>query len=128
MSMCSCCAIPCVNIARFKMSGPYQLDEVGINIYISADSPGVYILARELDSIEYIGSTDNLKNRLIWWSKLKKEYKFFRFEITDSYQSAFTLECHLFHSYNNLDNHEHPIRPDDTLWQCPECDIYKVSV
>lgn len=111
-----------------ELEGPYVLNTETIDRIVTKTSPGVYVLGyvgiggfipkrvgRSDDSINEI-----LKNRV------GGDYSQFKFNYYDSSEAAFMKECCLYHDWKEqLDNEQHPERPDNTQCKCPGCDLFK---
>lgn len=112
-----------------SMKGPFTLNARTINYMVTKESPGVYILLKQYNgSPKYVGRADNdLNHRLHKWSD--KGYKYFLFDYCSSAEEAFRLECELYHQHKQtLENNKHPERPEDTVWECPKCNIFSWQI
>lgn len=108
------------------MQGPYPLNEKAVFEEVTHYSPGVYILSRTFENANFVGrSDDDIHSKLKWWANIKGEYNYFWYEYCDSLKEAFLKECHLFHTYEHLDNPAHPVKPEEVNWQCPDCGIFQ---
>ena len=115
---------------ELDMKGSYQLTNEEIDERVSKKSPGNYALGYRDEEdkkfvVRYVGrSDDDLKQRL---KKQVEEYKRFKFSYATSSKEAFKKECKNYHDSGeseNLDNTNHPDRPDDSDWECPFCDNF----
>jgi hypothetical protein len=111
------------------LNGPYKLDNKTIDEKVTKKSAGAYALGSLGEKKgfipEYVGrSDDNINDRLKKW--VDKGYTHFKFKYYGSPKAAFEKECNLYHDWKKqLDNKQHPDRPDDANWQCPRCDTFK---
>ena len=119
------------------LRGPYKLDKETIDQKVTMKA-GAYALG-QLDKEgffipKYVGRSDDnlykrLSYRMIGLALLKDwvgKYSHFRFEYYGSPKAAFEKECNLYHDFKKqLDNKQHPDRPDGSNWQCPRCDAFK---
>jgi len=115
-------------MASLGMQGSYKLTNDEIDKQVTKKSPGNYALGHVSDGtfyVNYVGRSDtNLNERLKDWIE---KYKKFKYSYATSAKAAFEKECHNYHDFggsDQLDNENHPQRPDRTNWQCPVCDIY----
>ena len=112
----------------------YSLDTKTIDAVVTKKSAGAYVLGHfrtkkkneeEVKEFipDYVGrSDDDINGRLKKWVG---KYPRFKFGYYDSPKAAFKKECDLYHDWKKqLDNKQHPDRPDDTNWKCPRCDIF----
>ena len=109
--------------------GPYSLDIDTIDAEVKKkNSAGAYALGhvnKEGEFVpKYVGrSDDDINGRLKKW--VGSEYSKFKFKYYDSPKAAFEKECNLYHDWKNqLDNKQHPDRPDGTNWKCPRCNVF----
>lgn len=109
------------------LRGPYPLDTETIDEHVKK-TIGAYALGYIKKDTrrfvpKYVGRSDNDIN-----GRLKDhvgEYPKFKFEYYSSAKAAFEKECNLYHDWKDqLDNKEHPDRPDTTDWKCPRCNIF----
>jgi hypothetical protein len=112
-----------------ELEGPYSLNSETIDSVVAKTSPGVYVLG-------YVGiggffipkhvgrSDDSISDRLK--DCVGGKYSKFKFDYYDSPEAAFAKECCLYHDWKEqLDNDQHPDRPENTRCRCPECDVFK---
>jgi len=110
------------------LRGPYSLDNETIDRVVNQTSAGAYALGyineEGLFVPTYVGRSDNdINKRLKDW--VGSKYSHFKFEYYNSPKAAFLKECNLYHDWiQQLDNKQHPERPDGTDWKCPQCDIF----
>ena len=110
------------------LKGPYSLDTKTIDKVVTKKSAGAYALGylnkEGLFVPKYVGRSDtDINKRLKDW--VGSKYSKFKFDYYGSPKAAFTKECNLYHDWKNqLDNKEHPDRPDDANWKCPRCKIF----
>lgn len=95
-------------------------------------TPGCYVLDRSRGGnfeVYYTGRADyDLEQRLNSW--VGSSYLHFRFLQLPNRQSAFEMECKVYHNLNPVDNKMHPDAPDNTSYTCPFCpkpnsDLYR---
>ena len=110
------------------MEGYYELTTDRIYEILKIKSAGNYALGFTEDKIfytQYIGRSDeDLNKRLQNWVG---SYKRFKFSYATSPKAAFDKECMNYHTLGEneeLDNENHPDRPDRSFWKCQVCDIY----
>jgi hypothetical protein len=115
-------------MGNLNMNGPYQLNNENIDAEVTKTSPGNYALGYSKKStfyVKYVGRSDtNLNKRLKNWVD---EYKEFKYSYASSPKSAFEKECSNFHEFgeaDSLDNENHPQRPDNSNWKCPQCNLF----
>lgn len=76
--------------------------------------------------MSYVGrSNTDLKQELK--ARLEKEHPKFKYSYATSPKAAFEKECENYHDFggkNSLENDVHPARPDNSGWECPDCDIF----
>ncbi|MGA2162153.1 MAG: hypothetical protein ABSG28_08170 [Methanoregula sp.] len=110
---------------KLEMKGSFRLDKETIDQNVILDKPGNYRLGHRNESkdtfvVEYVGrSDDNLNRRLHEW--IDKSYKRFKMRYANNPKEAFENECKEYHHYSNLDNEDHPKKPDGTNLKCPYC-------
>lgn len=88
-------------------------------------SIGVYKLYNTRSGpIRYVGSTKNLRQRLLTWAS-QGSYSYFEYEFADTRDQAYKRETNLYHYYgpSQLDNDQHPPRPNQRV-KCPACGIH----
>jgi hypothetical protein len=111
------------------LQGPYALDNETIDRVVTRTSPGAYALGYIGDDggfvPKYVGRSDNnINKRLKDW--VGSKYSKFKFDYYDSPKAAFEKECNLYHDWKEqLDNEQHPDRPEDANWKCPRCNIFE---
>jgi hypothetical protein len=110
------------------LRGPFTLNNETIDGQVTATSAGAYALGylnnQKLFVPKYVGrSDDNINKRLKNW--VGSKYSYFKFEYYSSAKAAFEKECNLYHDWENqIDNKQHPDRPDETNWKCPRCNVF----
>ena len=93
-----------------RMTGPRSLARSTAK---APTSPGVYLLSRDREHVQYVGRAGNLRARLRRHED-NGDYAFFRYCTTHTENGAFFKECREYHRYgkrNHLDNEIHPARP-----------------
>ena len=109
----------------------YSLDTKTIDAVVTKKSAGAYVLGHFRKEKEgnifipkYVGrSDDDINGRLKKWVG---KYPRFKFGYYGSPKAAFEKECDLYHDWKKqLDNKQHPDRPENKDWQCPRCDVFK---
>ena len=113
-------------MASLGMSGPYTLDAKTIDKFVTNASAGNYALGHTNSKgtfiPRYVGRSDkDVNGRLKDW---EGDYDTFKYSYARSIKAAFEKECKNFHDFGGdkkLDNENHPARPKDTDWKCPEC-------
>lgn len=114
------------------LRGPYSLDTKTIDAVVTKKtSAGAYALGytKKKDGKEtfypiYVGRSDSdINGRLKSW--VGSKYSKFKFDYYGSPKAAFEKECNLYHDWKKqLDNKEHPDRPENANWKCPRCKIF----
>jgi len=111
------------------LNGPYPLAHEKIDAVVTRESPGAYIFGRASNGtfyVSYVGRSDSDVNRRL--HEHVEEYPSFKFGYFPSPKPAFEKECQLWHDFRGpegeLDNKNHPARPEGTDWGCPVCDIF----
>lgn len=117
------------NVPSTGLKGPFSLDSTTINAQVKKNSIGAYALGHIKKDTggfvpKYVGRSDNdLNGRL---QAHIAEYPQFKFEYYSSAKKAFEKECNLYHDWKKqLDNKEHPDRPNGTDWKCPRCKTFE---
>ena len=115
-------------MATLDMDGPFDLTSETIGRKVTRISIGNYALGYDKEGtfyVKYIGRSDNdVKKRLNSWIG---KYRQFKFSYANSAKEAFEKECINYHDFGenkNLDNENHPDRPEDSGWKCPRCRIF----
>lgn len=113
-----------------SMEGPYELTHEKIEEVITKASPGVYQLGSIFQDsffLRYISRADSdLARSLKSWVGCER-YSHFRFCCSASAQNAFEEECREYHENGgseDLDNEDHPQRPEESDWKCPVCNRF----
>lgn len=116
----------------------YALNNDKIDEVVTKKSAGTYVLGHEKTEkkdekevtnffVDYVGRADSdVNDRLKSW--VGKKYERFKFGYYGSPKAAFEKECEIYHDFGenkDLDNKNHPDRPDDSNWQCPRCKIFE---
>ncbi len=86
------------------------------NYLLGSDEGGEFV-------VSYVGRSDTDLNVELK-QRLNPSYRKFRFTYARSVRTAFETECRDYHRYgtaHQLDNKNHPDRPDGTSYQCPFC-------
>jgi hypothetical protein len=111
--------------------GPHSLTLEKIAEVVAGTSPGNYTLGYVRENgfcIRYVGrADDDVAKQLRSWARQHPHYRAFAFSYAPSSRAAFDKECEDFHDFGgteNLDNVDHPKRPDTTDWLCPRCNFY----
>ena len=120
---------------KISLEGPYLLDVETINHVVTRNSPGVYVLGSEIESIRLptfnlsafkvrnVGRSD--KNLGLSLTEKIGIYPKFKFAYAESPESAFRLECKLWHNYGgpngDLDMKAHPRGPEGSGLKCIRC-------
>lgn len=115
------------NMASLQMDGPHALNNPEVDRQVTKKSPGNYALAWKTEDgrfvPKYVGRSDTDLN-----GRLKRhvgEYDLFKFSYASSPKAAFQEECRNYHDFQDqLDNENHPDRPDGSNWECPICEIF----
>jgi len=117
-------------IVTLNMNGPYGFNSAEIDHVVTQKSPGNYALGYTKDDssfvVEYVGRSDKDVNQELK-AKLKRKDKKFKYSYASSPKAAFEKECQNYHDFGEseqLDNENHPDRPDGTNWKCPVCTIF----
>ena len=118
-------------MASLNMNGPSELMTQKIDEGVTRTSPGNYALGYVSDStfyVRYVGRSDtDVNSRLKSWVGKSNRYKHFKYSYATSPKAAFEKECKNYHDFGEseeLDNEQHPERPDGTNWKCPVCVRY----
>jgi len=118
----------------------FELTNEKIDEVVTRTSWGNYALGhlneRDAFVVCYVGRADeNLNTRLKAHvgekrkaGKTPEYYPLFKFRYASSPKDAFETECRNYHDFGgskDLDNENHPDRPDGTDWKCPvpDCTI-----
>ena len=114
-------------MAMLDMKGPYSFTSESINKHVTQTSPGNYALGSAADKgffiPKYIGRADvDIKKRLHNWIGMKNHFQF-KFSYATSPKDAFLKECKNWHAFKPMENPDHPAKPENTDWRCPECGI-----
>jgi hypothetical protein len=109
------------------LKGSFPLSRLQVDVNVAAVSPGIFALGhRSPDgskfSIKRIGRSDADVNRRL--HDYVGRYSHFKFGYSPSSDSAFEMECALYHRLSPQDNRIHPTRPVGTMWRCPMCEIF----
>jgi hypothetical protein len=115
-------------VASLDMSESYELTNQKIDEVVTRTSPGNYALGYVSNltfHVRYVGRSDtDLNSRLKKWVN-NSQYKRFKFSYATSPKAAFDKECKNYHDFGGdkgeLDNDEHPQRPEGADWKCPVC-------
>ena len=107
------------------LKGPFSLDVKTIDKVVTKKSAGTYALGylnkEGLFVPKYVGRSDTDINKRLKDS-VGNNYPKFEFEYYGSPKAAFEKECNLYHDWKaQLDNKEHPDRPENANWKCPRC-------
>jgi len=110
-----------------EMQGSYDLNNDSIDITVTRTAPGNYALGYISKNrkfvVKYVGRSDNDLNGRI--HQHVDSYERFKYSYATSPKAAFEKECQNYHDFfENLDNENHPDRPDDSNWSCPHCSIF----
>ena len=119
-------------MASLQMNGVYELTTEKIDEVINRKSAGNYALGENKPDgfyVSYVGRSDtDVNERLKKWVREKSDkYKHFKFSYASSPKAAFEKECKNYHEFcenESSDNDIHPQRPDNTNWECPNCDVF----
>lgn len=112
------------------MNGPFLFTTEGIDDNVTETSLGNYALGyvdnKSTFIVQYVGrsDTDVAAEIKIY---LSEDYKRFKYSYATSPKAAFEKECKNYHDFGGkekLRNKIHPARPDDTNWECPNCDVF----
>jgi len=113
-------------IRKTGLRGSFPLDAETIDAEVTAVSSGVFALGLKKANVfhvHYVSRSDSNVN-----AELKKyvgKYDRFKFDYTASPESAFKMECDLYHKFHGpqgrLDNEQHPDRPSEVTSVCPTC-------
>ena len=112
------------------MNGPFLFTTEGIDDNVTKTSLGNYALGyvdnKNTFIVQYVGrsDTDVAAEIKIY---LSEDYKRFKYSYATSPKTAFEKECENYHDFGGkekLRNKIHPARPDDTNWECPNCDVF----
>lgn len=117
-------------MASLEMSGPYNFTYEKIDEFVTQISAGNYALgyvnAKGTFIVQYVGRSDSDVNAELK-ARLSSKYKKFKYSYATSAKAAFEKECRNYHAFGGkkeLDNKNHPGRPDGTNWECPICTIF----
>jgi hypothetical protein len=106
------------------MGASYPLNEETINSEVKKNRIGSYVLGYINEKKgyipKYVGRSDNdLNKRLKDWIE---NYSRFKFMYHSTTKQAYEKECNLYHDWiKQIDNKEHPDKPDGTNYKCPVC-------
>lgn len=122
-------------MANLEMHGPYELNEIAINIVVPENIIGNYALGymnNNIFIVKYVGRSDtDLKKRITDHIGEKTYYTHFKYVEKQTPKEAFLHECKNYHDFHGvegrLDNKEHPDKPNGIMIACPYCilDKYK---
>ncbi len=98
--------------------GPFPITRV--DVYVTQQSPGVYLFSRDGKTAAYVGRSDtDLNSRIKQSVQEGLGHTYFWFEYTSSSKDAYLKECDYYHKYNPKDNVNHPAAPLGMNWRCP---------
>lgn len=108
------------------MFGPYNLNATTIKNKVAPRKIGNYALGYMKGNtfiVKYVGRSDN---DVAWrlTCHIHEGYQCFKFSYACSIKAAFDKECRNYHDFgdkNNLDNINHPDRPQGQNYKCPCC-------
>ena len=112
-------------MAQSGLQGPYPFTEKAIIDFVvnSSDrsSASVFALGTRKNKgflILRVGHVDgDLAEAL---TKFLGQYDHFRFKFYSSTRLVYEKECLLYHKFRPRDNIEHPVKPRNTRFTCPE--------
>lgn len=110
-------------MASLKLtSKPHLISTENIDKHVEKNKIGNYALGYMKNGSfvpKYVGRSDNdLNTRLKDYIDTK--YKRFKFMYQTSKRNAFIKECENYHDFiDQLDNKNHPRKPDNAKWICP---------
>ncbi len=112
-------------MAKSGLLGPYPLEEKYIVRFVanSADwsSASVFALGEITNKKFVIKKVCHADGDLSMALKsYMGTYEAFRFRFYRSTRSAFNKQCQLYHQFSPSDNLEHPTRPINTRFTCPD--------
>ena len=112
-------------MAKSGLLGPYSLQEEYIERFVtnSSDwsSASVFALGKISNKKFMIKMVCHVDGDLSMALKdYIGSYEAFRFRFYRSTRSAFNKQCELYHQFNPSDNLEHPTRPTNTRFTCPD--------
>lgn len=116
-----------LTMTTLGMLGPTQLTSNNIDKLIQARSPGNFALGHiegKAFIVQYIGRSDENLNE-----KLKScigKYQLFKWSYASSEIAAFDKECQNYHDFGgniDLDNDNHPEKPDGEFVVCKICGL-----
>lgn len=115
-------------MASLDMLGSFTLSPLKIDEVVTRRAPGNFAigyLENRVFYVRYFGRSDGDINAAIKeWVDRRPDCDRFKFSYAPNARAAYLKHCRLFHDFakgSGLSDTDHPKRPADTDWECPEC-------
>lgn len=104
------------------MRGPYRLEMIRVDMTIPSGVGGVYCLAHNTDTVEYVDRADKgLRDAL---KSHASEYQYYWYDVGLSARETYVCHCEAFHKHAGslgIGKNEHPKPPASLEMKCPVC-------